>query len=42
VAARPLGEILAGVGISIFMVWRHVPNMKRIWHGDELSVSRKR
>lgn len=42
VAGRPLGEILAGVGISIFMIWRHVPNMKRIWHGDELSVSRKR
>jgi len=42
VVGRPLGEILAGVGISMFMIWRHVPNMKRIWRGDELSVSRQR
>lgn len=42
IAGRPLGEIAAGIAISLFMIWRHVPNMKRIWHGDELSVSRKR
>ena len=41
IAGRPLGEILAGIGISAFMVWRHVPNMKRIWSGSELSVSRE-
>lgn len=38
---RPLGEILAGAGISLFMIWRHVPNMKRILRGNELSVSRE-
>lgn len=42
IAGRPFGEILAGIGISLFMIWRHVPNMKRIWRGDELSVSRQR
>lgn len=41
IAGRPLGEVLAGVVISAFMVWRHVPNLKRIWSGSELSVSRK-
>lgn len=42
VAGRPLGEILAGIAISAFMIWRHVPNMKRILRGSELSVSRQR
>lgn len=42
IAGRPLGEIVACVAISLFMIWRHVPNMKRIWRGDELSVSRQR
>jgi acyl phosphate:glycerol-3-phosphate acyltransferase len=42
VAGRPLGEILVGTGISLFMIWRHVPNMKRILRGDELSVSREK
>lgn len=39
VAGRPWGEIVTGAGISAFMIWRHVPNMKRILRGDELSVS---
>lgn len=42
IAGRPLGEILAGIAISAFMIWRHVPNMKRILRGSELSVSRER
>lgn len=42
IVARPLGEVLAGIGISLFMIWRHVPNMRRIWRGDELSVSRQK
>lgn len=41
IAGRPLGEILAGAGISVFMIWRHVPNLKRIVRGNELSVSRQ-
>jgi glycerol-3-phosphate acyltransferase PlsY len=41
IAGRPLNEILVGTGISLFMIWRHVPNMKRILRGDELSVSRQ-
>lgn len=41
IASRPLGEVITGIGMSLFMIWRHVPNMKRIWRGDELSVSRK-
>ncbi len=41
IAGRPLGEILTGIAISLFMIWRHVPNMRRILRGDELSVSRQ-
>lgn len=41
VAGRPAGEILVGVGVSAFMIWRHVPNMKRILRGSELSVTRE-
>lgn len=42
IAGRPLGEVLTGAAMSAFMIWRHVPNLKRIIHGNELSVSRKK
>lgn len=42
ITGRPAIEIVIGAGISSFMIWRHVPNLKRIVSGNELSMSRRR
>lgn len=42
IAGRPLGEFLAGLGLCFFMVWRHWPNLRRLVHGTELSVTTDR
>lgn len=42
IAGRPLGEFLGGLGLSLFMVWRHWPNLQRLVRGTELSVNKDR
>lgn len=38
VIGRPVGEVLAGVGLCAFVVWRHVPNLKRLFAGNEITL----
>jgi len=37
IVGRPAAEILTTVGLGIFVIWRHWPNLKRLVQGDELS-----
>lgn len=41
IAGRPWGEIVAGASLCAFVIWRHLPNLKRLVHGDELSLKKK-
>lgn len=35
IVGRPAGEVLAGVGLFALVIWRHIPNLKRIIAGEE-------
>jgi glycerol-3-phosphate acyltransferase PlsY len=37
IAGRPATEIVTTVGLGIFVIWRHWPNLKRLFRGEELS-----
>ena len=37
IVGRPAAEILTTVGLGIFVIWRHWPNLKRLVQGEELS-----
>ena len=37
IAGRPATEVLTTVGLGIFVIWRHWPNLKRLVQGEELS-----
>lgn len=41
IIGRPVGEVLTGVGLCAFVVWRHVPNLKRLFDGSENSFKKK-
>ena len=41
IIGRPAGEVLTGVGLCAFVVWRHVPNLKRLFAGNETSLKTK-
>ena len=41
IIGRPVGEVLTGVGLCAFVVWRHVPNLKRLFAGSENSLKKK-
>jgi glycerol-3-phosphate acyltransferase PlsY len=38
IVGRPATEILATIGLGVFVIWRHWPNLKRLVKGDELSL----
>jgi len=38
IAGRPWGEIATGAALSAFVIWRHLPNLRRLAHGDELDL----
>jgi glycerol-3-phosphate acyltransferase PlsY len=40
IAGRPWGEVLTGFGLCAFVIWRHLPNLKRLVHGDELNLKK--
>jgi glycerol-3-phosphate acyltransferase PlsY len=40
IAGRPWGEIVTGAGLCAFVIWRHLPNLKRLVKGDELSLKK--
>jgi glycerol-3-phosphate acyltransferase PlsY len=40
VIGRPLGEVLAVVGTALLLLWRHLPNLRRLASGTELDVRR--
>lgn len=40
IVGRPAGEVLAGVGLFALVIWRHVPNLKRIIAGEEPPLKR--
>ena len=42
IVGRPAGEVLAGVGLFALVIWRHVPNLKRIIAGEEPALKRSR
>jgi glycerol-3-phosphate acyltransferase PlsY len=41
IIGRPTGEVLTGVGLCAFVVWRHIPNLKRLVAGNETSLKTK-
>jgi glycerol-3-phosphate acyltransferase PlsY len=41
IIGRPAGEVITGVGLCAFVVWRHVPNLKRLFAGNETSLKTK-
>ena len=41
IVGRPAGEVLAGVGLFALVIWRHVPNLKRLFAGNETSLKTK-
>ena len=41
IIGRPVGEVLTGVGLCAFVVWRHIPNLKRLAAGNETSLKTK-
>lgn len=40
VSGRPWGEIVTGAALCAFVIWRHLPNLKRLVKGDELSLKK--
>lgn len=42
IVGRPVGEVLAGVGLFALVIWRHIPNLKRIIAGEEPALKRSR
>ena len=40
VSGRPWGEIVTGAALCAFVIWRHLPNLKRQVQGDELSLKK--
>ena len=40
IVGRPAGEVLAGVGLFALVMWRHIPNLKRIIAGEEPPLKR--
>ena len=40
IVGRPTGEVLAGVGLFALVIWRHIPNLKRIIAGEEPPLKR--
>lgn len=37
IVSRPATEIFTTIGLGIFVIWRHWPNLKRLVRGEELS-----
>ena len=37
IVGRPATEIFTTIGLGIFVIWRHWPNLKRLVRGEELS-----
>lgn len=37
IVGRPTTEIVTTIGLGIFVIWRHWPNLKRLVRGEELS-----
>ena len=37
IVGRPASEIVTTIGLGIFVIWRHWPNLKRLVRGEELS-----
>ncbi len=42
IVGRPAGEVLAGVGLFALVIWRHIPNLRRIIAGEEPPLKRSR
>jgi len=42
IVGRPAGEVVAGVGLFALVIWRHIPNLKRIIAGEEPPLKRSR
>ncbi len=42
IVGRPAGEVVAGVGLFALVIWRHIPNLKRISAGEEPPLKRSR
>ena len=40
IVGRPAGEVLAGVALFALVMWRHIPNLKRIIAGEEPPLKR--
>ena len=40
IVGRPLTEIVTTIGLGVFVIWRHWPNLKRLFRGEELSSRR--
>ncbi len=40
VLGRPGGEVLSVVGVALLVLWRHVPNLRRLVSGTELDIKR--
>ena len=40
IVGRPAGEVVAGVGLFALVMWRHIPNLKRIIAGEEPPLKR--
>ena len=41
IVGRPWGEPMTAGALSAFVIWRHLPNLKRLVKGDELSLKKK-
>lgn len=37
IVGRPATEIFTTIGLGVFVIWRHWPNLKRLVRGEELS-----
>ncbi len=40
IVGRPVTEIVTTIGLGVFVIWRHWPNLKRLFRGEELSSRR--
>ena len=40
IVAGPASEIFTTIGLGVFVIWRHWPNLKRLLSGQELSSRR--
>lgn len=38
IVGRPATEIVTTIGLGLFVIWRHWPNLKRLVRGEELST----